>query len=275
MRQLTILTLSCLLSLSSVAQTVKDRPVYVGASYLYGEAQGKFKANDYEGGGLDINQIGEDEDNANFYYGNAKQANGIKVFSLFPMNSKLYVGGEFSYLHYTMFSSLIRTQAYSLFDTDDYFTHSYIDTDKRLNIYKLGAAVSYRFDVKAVELQPSLVVGIMGVHVPENMMTLSRKMRNNNYRDVVHVKPAKGMYVGYYGSLSMRVNRRLTRFMNATMAITHDLGFANVGYKATTVDYMGNSTESAPVSYRQNVQSIHFDIGLSFCIGGGSKGEQE
>lgn len=275
MKQLTILTLSCLLSLSSVAQTVKDKPVYVGASYLYGEAQGKFKANDRDNGTLNIIQFGDDDDTPNFYYGNAKEANGVKVYALFPIYGRLYVGGEFSFLSYSISDSMVRAQAYALYDTDEFYTHPYSERNRGLSISKLGAAVSYRFDVKAFELQPAIIVGVMGLSVPGKMMNISRKMRDDNYHDAVYIKPAKDVYLGYYGSLCMRVNRRISRSLNASMAITHDLGFANVGYRATIVDYMGNSTESAPVTYRQNVQSIHFDIGLSFCIGGGSKGDKQ
>ncbi len=270
MTRLTILTLSCILSFSTLAQTVKDKPIYLGVSYLYGEAQGKFKGNDYDAGSInDIIQFGDDDDNSNFYYGNATQANGIKVYSLFPLSSKLYVGGEYSYQGFQVADSTTRAQAYQVFDTDKFYTNTSYNRNRGLQVFKLGAAVSYRFDIKAVELQPSLVIGVMGLRVPKKMMTLNRKMRNDNYHDAVYVDAAKGMYLGYYGSLSMRVNRRLTRFMNATMAITHDLGFANVGYKSQTIDYLGNEQESTPVTYRQNVQSIHFDIGLSFCIGGG------
>lgn len=270
MKRLTILILACILSLSTLAQTVKDKPIYLGVSYLYGEAQGKFKGNDYDAGSISgVIQFGDDDDNANFFYGNATQANGIKVYSLFPLSSKLYVGGEYSYQGFLVADSTTRAQAYHIFDTDEFYTHTEYKRIKLLQVHKLGAAVSYRFDVKAVELQPSLVIGVMGLRVPKKMMTLNRKMLNDNYHDVVYVEAAKGMYLGYYGSLSMRVNRRLTRFMNASIAITHDLGFANVGYKSLTIDYMGNEQESSPVTYRQNVQSIHFDIGLSFCIGGG------
>lgn len=269
MKRLIILTLACILALSTLAQTVKDKPIYVGASYLYGSAQRKFKANDYDNGTLDIIQIGDDEDTPNFYYGNAKEANGVKVYALFPINSRLYAGGEFSFLSYSISDSMVRAQAYRLYDTDEFYTHTYSERNRGLSIYKLGAAVSYRFDVKAFELQPAIIVGLMGLSVPGKMMNMSRKMRDNNYHDAVYIKPAKDVYLGYYGSLCMRVNRRISRSLNASMAVTHDLGFANVGYKSLTIDYMGNEQESAPVTYRQNVQSIHFDIGLSFCIGGG------